>query len=82
MLKGKVDLFNKFFYSVFSERFSELVYEDVIFFIESMVDDLLCLVVDVYKVFSFFDVNKVNGFDVILFRILKECVVELVLLIL
>ena len=50
MPKGKADLFNKFFHSVFSERFGESVYEVLTPFTESIVDDLTCSVADVYKV--------------------------------
>ena len=75
--KGKADLFNKFFHSVFSERFGEMAYEDFTPFTEDTVDVLLCSVADVYKVLSSLDVNKAIGPDAISPRILKECAAEL-----
>ena len=39
--KGKADLFNKFFQSVFSERSGAMVYEDVLPFTECTVDDFI-----------------------------------------
>ena len=75
--KGKADLFNKFFHSVFSERSGEMAYEDFTPFTEDTVDDLSCSVADVYKVLSSLDVNKAIGPDAISPRILKECAAEL-----
>lgn len=73
----KVEIFNKFFYFVFSRLVEEFLLSFNMFF-SYVISDLICIEDNVVKLLVEFEINKLYGFDNIFLRILKVCVKEFV----